>query len=891
MLEEARSSGDETSLRDMVRQLQEKCPEEKALLGLAQHTLAAVLRQENPEEAISFGRQALKTRQEALSPRDLDIGKTHFNLGLFFSDQMNYWEAERHFGEAVAIFSEHSFTYGVLLARKELASALEARGELEKAADYIRLNAVEAKTEGFRTLQAGALLDWSNILLEFRQAEKAVEKLEKAVGIYQQLRAGEDYERVDLASCFVNFAYAYDDQQDYHLALEYYKKALDLYRKIEAPKQEAACSANMGYTLMNLQRWDEAEAVLKSGVELAVAHQLPLEQARCLDNLGDIYHRRGQLERALDYFQRAIGCIVPGFSSRGLYDLPASEQLRAAPGKQDLLIYLLDKGKCLKACFLEKKDPVFLDRAIATFRAADQLVDWLRLEHTAQGSRLFWREATRPVYQEALETCFLADEPETAFYFMERSRAILLLEAVSINQVRSAMPEEVSKQELLLKRKLHRRRIELAYGGEEVSRSLLDSVVVAQQQLDLFLSDLKQQFPDYAAARYELNILDAAELEVFCRNKQLTAVSYFLGTDDLYIFGMDREGKRLFAQQSAQKLEPVLGSFLAALEKGRMDFNPADYAEHAFLLQQLLLEDVKQGLSVGEELLIVPDGKLAFVPFDALLAQAEFSKRHFLIQHHLIRYAYSFTVLRHRKKKVSHPCEMVTFTPGFENRERDLSPLFASKNLVKEPVLQAGVNYSGSAATRALFQQEAPQYAAINLLTHAHAGRDGVPGIEFADATLSLPELYGMHIPADLVLLGACETNIGALETGEGVMSLARGFTFAGAGSLIASLWKVPEGSTAKIISQFYREVQAGKTNARALRQAKIRFLEGAKHSETNPYHWAAFVYVGEDKVLSVHSRQIKPIMLLVTISIMGFVIVAARHRKNKKWPSFSYSK
>jgi CHAT domain-containing protein len=891
MLEEARNLQDEASLRAMVLKLDQDCPEEKVLQGFAFHTLAAVLRQMHPEEAVFFGQQALQIRQEVLSPDDLDIGKTHFNLGLFFSDQMNFWEAEKHFEQASAIFSRHSFSYGVLLARKESASVLEARGDLEKAAHYIRLNVVEAEAENFQTLQAGALLDWSNILLEFQQPGKAIEKLEEAVGLYHQLQAGEDYELVDLASCFVNFAYAYDDQENYHLALQYYEKALDLYRQMDAPEQEAACSANIGYTLMNLQRWDEAEAILKKGVELSRSHSLPLEEARCLDNLGDIYRHQGQLEKAISHFQQAIVRIVPGFSSQHPHDLPDSEQLRSAPDKQDLLTYLLDKGKCLKICFLEKGDPDYLNQAIATFRAADQLVDWLRLEHTTHGSRLFWREATRPVYQEALETCFLAKEPEAAFYFMERSRAILLLEAVSINQVRAAMPKGVSKQELFLKRKLHRRRIELAYGGEDVAKSLLDSVVADQHQLDQFLSDLKQDFPDYAAARYELKILDASALERFCREKQLTAVSYFLGTDDLYVFGMDRNGSRLFLQQPLEKLGPVLDSFLASLEKGRMDFDPEAYAQEAFLLQQFLLEELKQGLSVGEELLIVPDGKLAFVPFDALMERPEFSRNNFLIQHHLIRYAYSFTVLLHRKKEVSHRYKMVTFAPGFENRERDLSPLFASKNLVKQPVLQAGVHYSGPSATRAIFQQEAPQFAAINLLTHAHAGREGVPGIEFADGTLSLPELYGMHIPADLVLLGACETNIGALETGEGVMSLARGFTFAGAGSLIASLWKVPEGSTAKILSQFYEQVQQGESKAQALRQAKIQFLKEARRSETSPYYWGAFVYVGENNVLSIRPERFDPGMLIAGISILGFVLVALRLWKNNNRRSVIYSK
>ena len=92
----------------------------------------------------------------------------------------------------------------------------------------------------------------------------------------------------------------------------------------------------------------------------------------------------------------------------------------------------------------------------------------------------------------------------------------------------------------------------------------------------------------------------------------------------------------------------------------------------------------------------------------------------------------------------------------------------------------------------------------IHLSTHAGADEtDFAPRIEFIDTSLYLPELYAMKIPADLVVLSACETGLGKFEKGEGVMSLARGFAYAGAGSLVASLWKVNEGSTAAPVQLF----------------------------------------------------------------------------------------
>lgn len=107
-------------------------------------------------------------------------------------------------------------------------------------------------------------------------------------------------------------------------------------------------------------------------------------------------------------------------------------------------------------------------------------------------------------------------------------------------------------------------------------------------------------------------------------------------------------------------------------------------------------------------------------------------------------------------------------------------------------------------------------------------GGPDVPGIELYDRRLTAPEIYAQRFHASLVSLSACETGKGHLAGGEGVLSLARAFAYAGAQSLV-SHWKVNERSTAELFSVFYKNVQQGIPKVEALRQSKLNYLASAE--------------------------------------------------------------
>ncbi len=298
------------------------------------------------------------------------------------------------------------------------------------------------------------------------------------------------------------------------------------------------------------------------------------------------------------------------------------------------------------------------------------------------------------------------------------------------------------------------------------------------------------------------------------------------------------------------------------------------YLENAQFLYEKLFAPVAQFLP--EKVIIVPDGPLGYIPFDALLDrmpenEIDFKSYPYLLKKYQFSYVYSATLLREMREK-KHRQEPRNSLLGF-------APFLSSDttNLKKErqTVLQKGFDplpYSkielelarqkmggdivtGSNALLSRFLAVAGQYRILHLATH------GVADNRVGDyaylvfnkhpdsagySLLYVKDLYNLSLNADLVVLSACETGIGKLQRGEGIISLARAFAYAGAKSILTSLWSVSNKSTSELMALFYEELSAGRDKDAALRKARQRYIENATVRNAHPFFWAAFVPVGD---------------------------------------------
>ena len=189
---------------------------------------------------------------------------------------------------------------------------------------------------------------------------------------------------------------------------------------------------------------------------------------------------------------------------------------------------------------------------------------------------------------------------------------------------------------------------------------------------------------------------------------------------------------------------------------------------------------------------------------------------------------------------------LLGFFPVFKNKEQTLTYSIDEANAIQKEM--DATLFMNSKASKSNFIKNAQNYSILHLSTHASSGDFVNPAtISFYDDTMSLHELYGLNLKFDLVVLSACETGIGKLYKGEGAMSIARGFQYAGVKNLLFSLWQINDLSTSQIMQSFYKNYNSNQSAFIANHNSKIEYLENKSISNVkkSPYYWSAFVYYG----------------------------------------------
>ncbi|MEM9328027.1 MAG: CHAT domain-containing protein, partial [Bacteroidota bacterium] len=197
-----------------------------------------------------------------------------------------------------------------------------------------------------------------------------------------------------------------------------------------------------------------------------------------------------------------------------------------------------------------------------------------------------------------------------------------------------------------------------------------------------------------------------------------------------------------------------------------------------------------------------------------------------------------------------------------------------------------GNSFSGEEATEENFKANSEGGDILHLAMHAIVD-DSDPMMSrmlfyndhdsLEDGLLHAFEIYNMRIPARVTVLSACETGFGAMAKGEGAMSLARAFAYAGSPSVVMSHWPVDDKSTSELMTNFYRYLSEGHTKGSALQKARQDFLSKADVSRSHPFFWAGFVVVGDDSPVT-RSRWPWWILLIGVLITGGWLL---RHRRS----------
>jgi len=396
--------------------------------------------------------------------------------------------------------------------------------------------------------------------------------------------------------------------------------------------------------------------------------------------------------------------------------------------------------------------------------------------------------------------------------------------------------------------------------------SELDSLKRFDLNLDMFRT--KTLLHENADLGIELDELrpDIDSLKHYIKDKH-ALLNYFIKDSIVYSICYTK-GKSKIALVEFPDIDKAIKSLKRGVKSGSFK------AEIQQVFFTKLISPFLDDLKGVDRLLILADEKLGEVPFELFIN----SNKTLLIDQFSITYLNSSKNIHFNDAKL--PSSLFAIAPGFEkNREfmanninrstMDAEDVFDVRNtsMLLQPILYSisevnsianlfkqkrisSLVITADKATEENYKKRSPNNDIIHIATHGVSRNEYESGLFFTwnnkskeDGFLRLPELYGMDLNADLVVLSACKTAIGEVKEGEGVMALPRGFIYAGVPNVIASLWKVHDEKTKYLMVQFYSHLLSKRVSyAEALRLAKLDCIQKG----FSPIDWAGFVLIAE---------------------------------------------
>lgn len=693
----------------------------------------------------------------------------------------------------------------------------------------------------------------------------------------------------DLYSVWSDLATVYYETGSYDQAIIANKNALKIAVQLNDKEKIAIRYIRFGGTLYQKKKYTEAESYFRQAYMIRSSIQ-NVKPSLIIESGFNIIACLTPLNK-MEEADQLLKSLIQKINYDPLLPFPY-EKLPIRKATLIKLLYFDAKNQYY--WFLKDGDERKLKEACRRFENAVKVLEEVHCEYEEAGSKQYILDRYHYVFEMSLNAlfdlyqCTGSEEVLTqAFGYTERSRAIFLSETLKRSDIEAsaAIPDSLRRAIQQAQHKLaeieNRRHILMQKKLASDAPAILDineELYEAIEYLRHLESEAKRLSPDFGRAK-EISWINPEQMR-----KRLKPgegwLSYFAGEDDMYAFLITSDGSSFFHIPKDFPLEQWVAEMRDAIYDyplTRNDSLLSLYQTRAWQLYEKLLAPFAWRLP--RRLTIGADGVLKYLPFEALLSGpaegCESSDCPYMLWKHSISYSPSGTLWATDRSQNKDKIErrILAFAPKFEgndnalaaraDRRSSLGPLLYNTEEVRRISKMFRTRMiQGIAATREEFLAQAARYQVLHLATHAKANDEEgefsflafapTPGDTLYEGKLYARELYARRLPAELVVLSACESGIGEFKRGEGLVSLAYGFTQAGARSVVTSLWRVSDRETSDLMSLFYKNLQKGLAKDEALRQAKLQYVQGQSGWRAHPFFWAAFVPEGDMKPLEL---------------------------------------
>jgi len=625
----------------------------------------------------------------------------------------------------------------------------------------------------------------------------------------------------------------------------------------------------------------------------------------------------GNIEGSLDEYQDAINILVEEMTSPSWYENPTVDM--KIQSHQYLLESLIAKGELLNELYQKTNDLKDLKASLDTFETAIVIQEVMKNNEMSESSRVFWTQRSLLLIENSIATSLQLNQITNeeiylnkAFSFSERSKALLLLSTLSDQNLNSFVnvSEEIILKEKELKNKINEYQGKIKSEEkrcEAVREKMLilwqNKLTSLQNEFDLLISEIKEKHPNYYQLKYDIQVAEIALIQEQLLDQKTALISYFAGDKTTYVFLITPDNISIRSIEDSSLLNDQVVHFFISINTNKNAQNKPqetfeEYKSMAFqLYKKLLLPELS--ILEKQKLIIIPDGKLSYLPFDILLTnevssdKRDYKSLPYLLRKYAISYSpsASISLLTSNNKNTNN--DYLGFAPDYEGEEysgskKQLNNLYYNDlEVSKASNLFNGKSWKGNNVTEELLKINSSKAGILHLAMHGEV-EDEYPLLsklyfntsEKEDGMLHTYEIYNLNIPAQLVILSACNTASGNLQRGEGILSLERAFQYAGSKSLLSTLWTVDDESSFKINQLFLENLKAGKPKDRALQLAKLSFINSTTPEKLHPYYWSSFRLTGNTSPLKTTSKSI---YFIFGFSILAFIVAVYFRRKQLK--------
>jgi CHAT domain-containing protein len=740
------------------------------------------------------------------------------------------------------------YQYAFEIVNSKIEKLFE-KGDYFNCINYATLGEFIAAKAGYLDQDALYYTTWKiNSLIYLNQYDEASEMIAKGMTICTQ-SGNKKY----LGTLLGLKAIISEERGDVKQALLFTNQSVKYNREVSNFSACSSVLANLGYKLffVKLHQYDKALEYYHAALKYANSDYA----VEILDNIAIVYLQIDDYQNAFDYFHHSFEKIYPGANENNIVELSGEELLQKVSA--DYVMNLsINKGTAYLKKYKQQSYPKDLDAALNSFKAAERLAEKIKMVQTEFASKLFWRTNTRRLYENAIESSYLSGNLENAFYFFEKSRAVLLNDQL---QEQEAGDTTISEMAIVKKNILRLEKETLSVDPSSKEYANVQQTLFANKEQLARLDKLfKEKNPWYYQSLLDTNFISLKEIQnrLLADDKAQTILEFFNGDSAIYLLTVTSK-KTNISKIDKKDFENKVVQYSNYLSDPELENqNYTGFVKTGSQLFNLIFK----GTQPPEGRIIVsPDGK--YFPLEALVTNQNFSAPEYLLKNNMLSYTYSIRFLLNDFKKNNSSSigtflgfAPVSYPSGFQLASLSASDVSLEKIIAN---FKGSRLLSGPQASRNNFMQNFHAYKIIQLYTHASdsSSNNGEPVIYFADSALYLSELIPENKTAtQLIVLSACETGNGKLFKGEGVFSFNRGFAALGIPSSVINLWSVDDGSTYKLTELFYKYVGKGLPLDESLRKAKLDFIASSSKEKKLPYYWSAAILAGQtDPVVIQH--------------------------------------